>query len=83
MARSYKKEPWIKDRSKYAKRLTSKIMRKRTRERLGKEEYDVMPLRHECVNQYDVCDWKCLAGPEQDWTVGYYIWAKGHYRLRK
>jgi hypothetical protein len=53
VSRSYKK-PIIKDRGAL-KGYGSKVLRKRVKAAL-KAEHDVMPMRNECVNQYDECD---------------------------
>lgn len=67
MARSYKKNDFIKDRNPYMKRLSNKRLRRKTKTVLSQytgtryplywEEEPQFPLRDELTNRWCVCDY--------------------------
>lgn len=61
MARSFKKNPIIKDsglHKNYMQKLSHSRMRSEIKRRLLKGQWDTMPLSKELTNSWDVCDWK-------------------------
>ena len=59
MSRSKKKQAILKDKNRGFQKLGSKLLRKRTKMLIDKDEFDVLPnKKNEVVNQYKVTDWK-------------------------
>ena len=60
MSRSFKKTPWYKGTDKYFKQLANKAFRRKVKQIDLESDPDMLPVKKEVVNQYDVVDYKFL-----------------------